>query len=460
MYYDIIIRSRNIFVNNRLIEGEIGIKDSKIVSISRLGFEKNTDIFINAEDKLVIPGTIDPHFHCRAPAHPERETFLTGTIAAAAGGVTTVCEMPISIPPPYSPEIVKKRMKLAEKEVVVDIAFYGAAGADHLEQIVPTAKSGVIAFKSFLHAPPTGREREFEGLTIPDDGALYMVLKELAKTNLRGAFHCEEDSIIKRLENEYIKRGLLTPIYHAKSRPSIAETHSVIKLLSLAKETHAKVYVVHISTPEAIRYINLAKNMGVDVVAETCPHYLLLTIEDLKKFGPYAKCNPPLRTEEERKGMWKYIRNGSVDLIGSDHAPYTKEEKEKGIDNIFNAPAGFPGVELRLPLLYTMVKRGMLELSRMIELISINPAKIFGLYPKKGIIGVGADADIVIIDPNKKYVVSKDKLFTKAKDIALVYDGWEVYGLPEITIVRGKMVYEEGEIKVSPGYGEIVKPAL
>ena len=153
----------------------------------------------------------------------------------------------------------------------------------------------------------------------------------------------------------------------------------------------------------------------------------------------------------------RLVNNGSIDTIGSDHSPYTKEEKEADKDDIFKAPAGFPGIELRLPLLFTKVKERRLNLDRMVDLISKNPAKIFGLYPRKGVIAVGADADFVIIDPNKKEVISRDRMFTKAKDVAKVYEGWKVYGKPETTIVRGNVVFEGGKIKVSPGYGNVVK---
>lgn len=155
--------------------------------------------------------------------------------------------------------------------------------------------------------------------------------------------------------------------------------------------------------------------------------------------------------------MWEMVNDGSIDIIGSDHAPYTKEEKERGSEDIFTPPAGFPGLSTRLPLLFTAVKEGKMELDRMVELICENPAKIFGLFPKKGTIALGSDADFVIFDPEKKGVISKEKMFTKCRESALVYEGWEVYGKPEKTVVRGNVVFDNGKITVSPGYGEIIK---
>lgn len=453
---DMIIRSDNVFIDGKLVACSIGVRDGKVVSICQEGLER-ADIIIDAKGKIILPGTIDPHTHMRDPGHPERETFETGTKAAAAGGVTTVIEHPVSTPPPYSAELVKRRMERAENGVVVDIAFFGAAGIDHIEDILPCSKAGIVAFKTFLHEPPEGREEEFEGLTAPQDGDLYEVMEKIAKTNLLGAFHAENNSIINN-QMRILRRGKkVSPIYHAKSRPPIAEIETTSKILLFAEETGARVQVCHMSTPRAVELVNIAKRKGINAVAETCPQYLLLTEESLTKYGSYAKCNPPLRTENERKALLRLVNSGSIDTIGSDHSPYTKEEKETDKDDIFKAPAGFPGIELRLPLLFTKVKEGKLNLDRMVDLISKNPAKIFGLYPRKGVIAVGADADFVIIDPNKKEVISRDRMLTKAKDVARVYEGWKVYGKPETTIVRGNVVFEGGEIKVSPGYGNVVK---
>jgi dihydropyrimidinase/allantoinase len=462
---DMAITSNNVFVDGRLIDCSIGIKEGKIVSIGKTDLKK-AEVNIEAKDKIVLPGTVDPHVHIKDPGqtdkknlgHTERETFETGTQAAAAGGVTTVIEMPNCTPPAYSAELVRKRMERAESRIVVDVAFFGAAGIDHLDDIIPCSKAGVVAFKTFLTEAPEGREKDFEGFTAPLDGDLYEVMKKISATNLLGTFHAENNSIInhqiKMLRNE----GKVSPIYHAKSRPPIAEIEATSTILLFAEELSARVQICHIASPKVVELVNNAKRRGIYAIAETCPQYLLLTEESLNKYGPYAKCNPPLRNEEEQKAMWGLVNNGSIDTIGSDHScNHTKEEKERGRDDIFKAPSGFPGIEQRLPLLFTKVREGKLRLDRMVDLICKNPAKIFGLYPRKGMITVGADADFVIIDPNKKEVISSDKMFTKAKGIAKVYEGWEVYGKPDITIVRGNVVFKDGKIKVSPGYGKIIK---
>jgi len=453
--FDLVIKSDKVFIDGRLIDCWIGVKDGIISTISK---EKLTaEKIIDAKGKIVLPGTVDPHVHIRAPGHDERETFESGTKDAASGGVTTVIEMPISTPPPHSPELVQRRMDIASQEVVVDIAFFGAAGTDCLEDIIPCAKSGIVAFKTFLHEAPPGRKEEFIGLTAPNTGDQYELMEKVAKTGIMIGFHAENNDMINKNIARLRSEGKTSPLYHGRSRPPVVEIETVAKILLFAEKIGTKVEICHISTPEVVELVNRAKSKGVYAIAETCPHYLFLNENALEKVGVFAKCNPPLRSEEERLKMWEFVRDGSIDIIGSDHAPYTKEEKERGSEDIFTPPAGFPGLSTRLPLLFTAVKEGKIRLDKMIELICENPAKIFGLYPKKGTIAVGSDADFVIFDPDKKDIISKDKMFTKCRDSALVYDGWEVYGKPEKTIVRGKIVFDNGEIIVSPGYGEIIK---
>jgi len=453
--FDLAIKSDKVFIDGRLIDCWIGVKDGIIIAISK---EKlDAEKVINAKGKIVLPGTIDPHVHIRAPGHDERETFESGTKDAALGGVTTVIEMPISTPPPHSPELVQRRMDIASQQVVVDIAFFGAAGTDCMEDIIPCAKSGIVAFKTFLHEAPPGRKEEFIGLTAPNTGDQYELMKKVAQTGVMIGFHTENNDMVNKNIARLRSEGKTSPLYHGRSRPPVVEIETAAKILLFAEKIGTKVEICHISTPEVVELVNRAKSKGVYVVAETCPHFLFLNENVLEKVGVFAKCNPPLRSEEERLKMWEFVRDGSIDIIGSDHAPYTKEEKERGSEDIFTPPAGFPGLSTRLPLLFTAVKEGKIRLDKMVELICENPAKIFGLYPRKGTIAVGSDADFVIFDPDKKDIISKDKMFTKCRDSALVYDGWEVYGKPEKTIVRGKIVFDNGEITVSPGYGEIIK---
>ena len=421
MTIDLHIKDANIYYGGKFISKDILIDNGKIKAIKNSYQGQTAKKLIDATNKHIIPGTIDPHVHFRDPGHTERENFKTGSKAAAAGGVTTYLEHPISTPPPYSPEILKRRIDKAENNSVVDFAFYGAAGFDKLDHIEELAKSNIVAFKTFLQDPQPGREKEFIGLTMKDDGEIWAGFEKLAKTNKICAFHAENNEIIKFNIKKLKEDNKTNYLAHVLARPPITEILTVEKLIRLADYFKLKIEFVHISTVESVELIKSAKQKGQDIILETCPHYLFKTEADLKKLGPFAKCNPPLRSQTNRDGLWKYINDGTIDIIGSDHAPYLLEEKEKGLNNIFNAPAGFPGIEMRLPLMINAVLEGKLNFSRCIELLSENPAKIFNMYPQKGLIEVGSDADLVILDLNEKYEIRQENFYTKAKDIANIY---------------------------------------
>lgn len=455
---DLKIINGAVFLNSKLEEVNLAINNGKIVAIGKTGNTPQAEKVIDAEGKLVLPGTVDPHVHIRDPGRPDRETFATGTMAAAAGGVTTLIEQPISTPPPYSPEIIKNRIKVARDKSYIDFAFYGAAGADKLEEIKKMASTGIVAYKTFLHSPPPGREEEFVGLTMENDGYIIAGLKKIAQTGLICAVHAENNEIIQYNINKFKNKNKVDYIHHLKSRPPLTEIETVEKLLRFGKETGAKLEFVHISTADSMSLIKKAKREGQEVFLETCPHFLFCTEEDMLKLGPFAKTNPPLRKKYMVKELWKYVNDGSVDFIGSDHAPFLLEEKEKGYENIFSCPAGFPSIQFRLPLMLDAVNNGMLTLDRMVELLAENPARIFGLYPQKGVIKVGSDADLVIVNMDKVFTVKKNMMFSKARDIAKIYEGKKLKGKPIFTIVRGKVIMIDDSIIGEKGWGKLVVP--
>lgn len=248
--------------------------------------------------------------------------------------------------------------------------------------------------------------------------------------------------------------GRVTPIDHAASRPAVAEALAVDRLIRLAETIDCPFYLVHISTPEVVEATKATRAKGMNIWIETCPQYLYLTEEALNEYGSYAKCNPALRDKSRVKKMWDYIENGTIDTVGSDHAPYAVEEKERNPQDIFLAPAGFPGLETRFGLMMKAVADGRISLRRAVELIATNPAKAYGLYPRKGAIKIGADADFILCDPKAEYMVEKDRMQTMAKDIAKVFDGWKLNGIISKVVLRGKVIYEDGKVVGEPGYGK------
>ena len=457
---DLVLKNATVFVGDSFCQVDVGVKDGKIAVISQADCMPEAKEVLDLTGQYLIPGTIDTHMHVRDPGHVERGNFFTETMCAAAGGVTTIMEHPISVPPQYNVEILENRIKRAEDQCVVDFCFYGAAGAEFTEEITKLAADGrIVAFKSFLHTAPQGRYEEFKGLTMADDAELLVGMTELAKTGLICAFHAENNDLINYYSKKFQEEGRVGFRDHSLSRPVITEVQSVERVLRFAKETGARVEIAHVSTPQAMGLICKARAEGQDVYIETCPHYLFLDEEDQAKLGPYAKCNPPLRKKELQEKLWDYINDGSVDYIGSDHSPFLLEEKTRGLDNIFKANSGFPGADLRLPLMLDAVTKGKVSLPRVIELLCKNPAKVFNIYPQKGEIRVGADADLVSFNFDHETVVDKNKCYSQAREIAIPYDGWRLQCQLTNTFVRGRRVMQDGIVdETAKAYGTLVMP--
>ena len=458
--FDLLLTNAHAYLEGVFSDVNIAVSGGKIAAILSTDQLPQAKTVLDLQGQYLIPGTIDTHMHVRDPGHTERGTFYTETMAAAAGGVTTILEQPISVPPQHNVEILERRIARAEAQCVVDFAFYGAAGGEYLEDIAQLAADGrIVAYKTFLHAPPEGREQEFQGLTMADDAQLYAGMRELAKTGLFCAFHAENNDMIaaniKRLRAE----GRVSPEYHCVSRPTVAEVTSVERILNFVRETGARVEIAHVSCPEVMELLRQAKKDGLPVYVETCPHYLFLTEEDMVKFGPYAKCNPPVRSRAQAEKLWDYVNDGTVDYMGSDHSPFLVEEKTRGLKDIFAAAAGFPGADLRLPLMLDAVAEGRTTLEKVVELLSVNPARCFGLYPTKGTIQVGADADFTLFRMDRHTVVDKARNYSHARDIAIPYDGRELKCAVTGTIVRGRVVMRDGVVdETAKAYGHLVVP--
>ena len=455
---DLLIKNATYYTNDSFVKGNIVVKDGKIVGLTQLEPIVEFDRVIDAEGKYVLPGVVDSHVHFRDPGRPDRETFFTGSRAAVAGGVTTVCEMPITCPPVNSVEVLDNRKKLAKENCIMDYAFYGAAGYENRDSLQDLVDNGVCAFKTFLHPAPAGREAEFVGLTVNDDGQLFMMMREAAKTGARFTFHCENYKLIEEMEKYLHEIGNDDYSFHYKSRPNIAETESVSTIIQFAKATGCKVGIVHISAPEACELVKKAQQEGLDIIAETCFHYLSFDDSDIDRMGPYAKCNPPLRSKSDVEKLWSYLLDGTISYIGSDHAPFIKEEKEIGKrEGIWRAYSGMPAIECALPIMLDHVAKGHLSLAKLCQIMAENVSKEFGLFPQKGVISLGSDADFVIVDLNKKTKFSIDTMFSKAKECNELFDGMECQGAVDTTIVRGRVVYENGQVDDSAqGYGEFV----
>ncbi|MFJ5623747.1 dihydroorotase family protein [Peribacillus loiseleuriae] len=437
----------NIVTKDKVLKGEVGIHEGKIVSIHEGTGNLDSENIKDFGDAYVFPGTIDVHVHCFSNPN---EGFVTTSSSAAAGGITTFLDMPYDLPNPINnAEQFKKKVKRLEEEAVVDICLWGTISKKGgTDQIIPLAEAGAIAFKM-----STFETDEYRFPRIPDPEILK-AMKLIEETGLRAAFHSENDEIIVDMIDQYQKEGKVYPKAHNETRPPVTETSAVLKLLEFAYWTNVKLHIVHVSHPRTIDLIKLFQAQGVKVTCETCYPYLLMDVDDLEKYGPVAKNNPPLREKEEVQGLWEHIKEGNIDLISSDHAPWSAEQKVKGNENIFLASSGLPGVEIMTPLMFnSTVSNGKLSPNDFANLMSTHPAEVFNI-PGKGQISVGFDADFTVIDPNQKTVIDQNsfKSFSKLTP----FDGQELDGKVISTIVRGEEVFDGTNVTKNPGYGKFV----
>lgn len=458
MKFDTLIRNGDVVTENQIEPLDVAIHDGKIAQLLARGTPAEAVETIDAAGQLVLPGAIDIHFHCRAPAYPERGDFATETRAAAAGGVTTIFEMPISKPCCATGDIFRARKALGEENVYVNFALYGAPGLLKPAEIEAMVSEGAIGFKIFMTGAPAGRNDEFEGLCLPDVPGLFQAMRLVADTGLVCAVHAENDQLLE-WHTAQLKAAQRNDIAaHGESRPPHVEALAVATLLSLNETIGMNLHIAHLSSKETLEVFRRFKRTGSTASAETCPHYLFFTEADMERVGPYAKINPPLRKSDDVEALWGGISDGSLMAVTTDHSPFTVEEKERARTDIWRTPPGAPGVEELVLGMMDAALSGRLSIEKAVQLISTNGAKRFGIYPQKGVIATSADADIVIYDPRQTTTIHQDMLFSKARACDKLYEGMSFKGKVCRTLVNGRTVFRDGEITGEKGWGKFVRP--
>lgn len=442
MSYDLVLSSDRLVLPAGVRPGWIAVAAGRIAALGD-GVAPDAAQQIDARDRLVLPGIVDSHVHIRFPGHPERETWESGTDAAASAGVTTLVEMPISVPAVSSGDILRARVQAVSGRSRIDYAFYAGGGSEAEDAYEAMAREGAVAFKVFMHRPQAGREHEFQGLHTTDAGALLTSLRRLADLGLPVCFHAEEDAILEA-ERRRVEREKMTGVAaHAAAHPVVAEAVAVAQVILLGIETGARVSICHISSAWALDLAVRAKRSGVDIHLETCPHYLAFTEQDVLRAGADGKINPPLRTAADRDALWQALANGAIDFIGSDHAPFTPLEKARGRDDIHLAPSGAPGIELTLPILAAGVTAGRIGWADVARLTAAGAATFFGLSGK-GALAVGGDADLIVVDDRAPHTVRAAELQTMSRGTAGLFDGFASPVTLEQTILRGAVVFAHG----------------
>ncbi|MDR2922515.1 MAG: dihydropyrimidinase [Treponema sp.] len=434
-----------------LCEGE------KIVRIGNgLSLDADCEI-IDAAGKIVIPGGVDAHTHLTLDVGftAASDDFYTGTVAAACGGTTSIVDHPGFGPAGCSLDHqIQKYHGLAKGKAVIDYGFHGVL--QHVDDTVlammeTLAEEGITSFKLYLTY----------GFKLPDAGA-FRVLRRAKELGLLVAVHPENDGVINLLREEYIKAGKTGTRFHPLSRPAECEAEAINRMALFARMAgDAPLYIVHLTCALGLEFIEAARRRGQkNLWAETCPQYLFLdeslySLENNEGLK-YIMC-PPLRSPADIAELWRGLNSG-IDVVGTDHCPFFFEtQKIMGKDDFTKCPSGAPGIEERIPLMYNAVVNGKLTLRRFTDLCCSNPAKIFGLYPRKGVIAAGSDADIVIIDPDRRQTITHNKLHSNADYSA--YEGFSVQGWPVRTISRGEVIAEDGEFCGKPGRGKFLKRA-
>lgn len=456
---DLAIKGGTVVTEDAVFPADIGVEGDTIAAVVTPGGLPPARRELSAEGLLVLPGAIDIHFHVRAPGHPERGTFVTESRAAAAGGVTTVLEMPISVPCCSRREVMERRRELGEAQSLVNFGLYGAPGLLERDEILGMAEAGACGFKIFTHAVQPGREQEFEGLCLPDESDVYKALELIKETGLLTSFHAENERLIQLFEGRVRGAGRHDPAAFYESRPPVVEAMSVAQVAVLCEAVNTRVHIAHVSGGLPLQMLQAGQARGLPLTGETCPHYLLLTTEDLERHGPFALIKPPVRTAADQEALWAGLLDGSLLAITTDHSPFTLAEKERGLDNIWAGAIGAPGVELLVPFVLSEALRGRFSLPQAVRFICSQPARLFGLYPRKGVLRPGADADVLLYAPAGDGVLDTRRWQTRAREIGRVYDGIPLRGHVAATVVNGTLVFQDGQIVGEPGCGRFVRPA-
>lgn len=462
MKYDYAIVNGEIITSDSKYKSNVYIKDGKIECISN---ENNLEAekVIDAKGRCILPGIIDTHIHSRDGGATEKEDFYHSTMAAAAGGVTTVFEMPNTNPPVKDTETFNRQLENLSSKANVNFGLWGLSLGDinnhHLKEL---NKLGVVGFKYFWgyainkdnYQLIYNYNENMENIIPPlDDGEVYNLFKKVKETGNILAIHAENSELINFLAKQE-KSEEFTYNQALSRRPALAELLTIQTAISLAKETGVKLHVLHVTSKDSVEAIYEAQKDGVNITCETCPHYLFLTNENYEEIGPMMKVYPLVKRKEDQESLWNGIQNGTITVISSDHAPHRESEKKVDFDS---APAGMCGVQTLLPLMLNACNEEKLSINDIVKLLSTNPAKLYGIYPQKGDIQVGSDADITIVDIKKRFTIKKEDLKSKSKVTA--YDGWDLTGKPIITMVNGNIVMNDDVLNENL-FGQFVKPIV
>jgi allantoinase len=451
--YDLVLLNCDIVTEAGIVSGSIGINDGRVAALVSDGYLGRARETIDLSGRLVFPGIVDMHFHCRAPGNTEREDFDTATRAAAMGGVTTIAEMPISAHSPADAEILRTRMEYAAPLACVDYGFYGAGATCDIERARALAEAGALALKIFMHSAPKGREEEFRDLCVTDNCTLIRALAANKETGLLTCAHPEDGEFIHGIMS-VAPSAVGDWRDHVATRVPEAEELAVLALGLAARAVGARVHACHLSSRGSVEALEYLIEKGVPITAETCPPYLFMDESEMDRYGAFAKVNPPLKTISDREALKKALRRGLISVVASDHAPFLPHEK--AVQDFLIAPSGMPSVEFLGPIMLDACARGEFNYPLMAKAMSAQPARLLGLYPQKGAIAAGSDADLLVWNPRDSWSVDVRSLESRSRLSAVPLDGMTLQGRIEKVYVRGKLVMNDGKVIAQKGTGKLL----
>jgi dihydroorotase len=443
---DLIIRGGQVVSADQIINASVAIDGERIVAVGHDDLMPAAREEMRADGLFLLPGAIDSHVHFRDPGFPHKETWKSGSAAAACGGVTTVFDMPNTKPATGTVEALHMKLKAAESSYV-DYGIHGLFNDDTIDRLEELLEAGVTSFKAFVGTT-------FGHLPAPSDGALLEGFEKLAPLGIRTVVHAENSSIMARRQQKMQEAGRIDAFAHLAARPEVCEIEAVGRVITLAEWTGARLHIAHHSAADSLYLIRDAKRRGVDVTVETCPQYLLLNTDDMIRMGGLLRLNPPIREPRHNQPLWDALAEGVIDMISTDHAPHNPDEKLR--ENIWECDCGFPGIETQMTVMLTEIQRGRASLMDYVRWSSVNPAKAWGLYGTKGTITPGAHADIAVVNMGQRGVVSQRKLQSLSK--ISPWHGRNVHGAPVHTLVRGRFVMRDGKlVSEEAGWGRSIK---
>jgi dihydroorotase len=441
---DLVLTNAQAYTRKGIVNCNLAINQRRIFKIGKEAAMPKAETKMDLEKLLVLPGLIDAHVHLRDEGKAYKEDFYSGTAAAAAGGITTVLDMPNNEPVTMSAETLRNRMQNAENKILVNVGFYSEF-PKNMKEIGEITHERAVAFKLYM-------AEQIGGLNIDDDKTLEGAFRIISTLKTLVAVHAEDKTKLRTAERMLKDANCNDIEAFLEAHSEAVEADAVKRLLSIVEKTNTHMHFCHISTENGLRSIIHGKESGMPITCEATPHHLLLSVDDLKRVGTLALTMPPIRERHHMEALWSGIRNGWIDILASDHAPHTLQEKNAKV--VWDVKVGIPGLETTLPLLLTEVTRGRLSLADLVRLMAERPAEIFNLKGK-GCLTEGNDADLTVVDSHRKYRIDASQFHSKAKYSP--FDQWMVEGKPVRTFVNGQLIMEDGEIVAEAGSGKIVR---